>query len=80
MADQTSDKWEDPYPEVEDTTARRELRDAESRLQNAQSGEIRTASVIGVLRASLEVARSMHSENHYVARLRPIIRGTNHAA
>jgi hypothetical protein len=80
VADRTPDEWEDPYPDIEDSTARRELRDAESRLENAQTAEQKTASVIGKLRGSLAVARKMHDTNHYVERLRPIYRGTNHAA
>lgn len=80
MAERTPDKWEDPYPAIEESTAKRELRDAESRLESAQTGEVRTASVIGKLRESLAASRGMHDENHYVARLRPIIRGNHNAA
>lgn len=80
MADQTPDNWDDPYPEIEESTAKRELREAESRLQSAQTGEIRTASVIDELKGILAVAQKMHDKNHYVERLRPIYRGTNHAA
>jgi hypothetical protein len=80
MADQTRDEWEDPYPDIDETTASVELHKAQERLERAETGEQRTASVIGSLRSVIADATVMHDRNHYVARLRPIFRGTNNAA
>lgn len=66
---------EQEYDEIDESTAVSEHRRAEARVAEADSGTVRTRSVLKELNFWVANIAEMHKENHYVERLRPIWQG-----
>lgn len=62
-------------PDEVETTARRELDASTERQVTAEVGTVKTDLAVGMLRAIVQDARTLHQENGYVPKLRQIFRG-----
>lgn len=74
----TDREWGLP-DDVEDT-ARTEKRDAEARVERAETGTQQTDALVSRVKRSLGEIRDMHGENHYREILLSIMRGSHSRA
>lgn len=70
---------EAPYPDIDESTAVIERREATRKVVAAEVGEIRTRSALSRLAQLRGEIMDMHNENHYVERLLPVFRGGHSA-
>jgi len=72
--------WDQPMPNIDETTAKVERMRAEERVVTAESGAQRTHDAVFSLRSLVNTVRDMHTENHYVEAMLPFMRGSNRAS
>lgn len=75
----TDRNWAE-LPEGVGDTARTEKRNAEARVERAQTGVQATNAVISRVDRALEAIRAMHDENHYREILISIMQGSHSRA